>query len=253
VPDGADPASECPAQPSSPCGHTGGCNGSGACRERAAGTVCGAANCSAGSETTAATCNGVGTCTTGTTRPCTGYLCGPTACRTSCTTAADCATGYKCASSACLPNKIASLVVHDQAHRTDWSIRYNFSIGNSGAHPWVEWPNTYVTSVDGAGSVLMGNEWLRLATDSKEYTGGPQATLTLAAAADVYLAVDDRWGSSPSFMSGWSQAGWKIRVYESASRPSLPFTVWRKTNQTGTVTLPSIGDTTAYDFLVVVH
>jgi hypothetical protein len=253
VPSGADPAGECPAQPSSPCGHVGGCNGSGACRERAAGTSCGAGTCTAAVETTAPTCNGVGTCSPGATRSCGDYLCGASSCRTSCTSAADCASNHKCASGLCLQNKIASLVVHDQVHRGDWSVRADFTIGSSGAHPWVEWPGTYIAQMDAQGAVLTGNEWLRMATDSKEYTGGPQATLTLAAAADVYLAVDDRWGASPSFMSGWSNAGWKIRVYENASRPSLPFSMWRKTNQTGMVTLPSIGATSAYNYLVVVY
>jgi hypothetical protein len=133
-------------------------------------------------------------------------------------------------------------------------VQLDFQIGSTGARPWVEWPNTYVASLDAGASILVGNEWIRLATDSKTYNGGPQATLTLGAAADVYMIVDDRWGATPSWTTGFTAAGFKIRVFESATRPALAFTVYRRTlAAAGTVALPQIGATTAYNYLIVVR
>jgi hypothetical protein len=253
---GQDPAAECPAGPAGSCGQIGGCNGGGGCRMEAAGSACGAgASCTSGSVTSARTCNGAGVCQPATTTSCGAYVCsGAAGCATSCASVAACKAGYKCAGAACLPLKIASLVVHDTARAGDWGVRLDFQIGSGGARPWKEWGNSYVTGMDPAGSVLLGNEWTAVATNSKEYTGGPQATLTLNAAADVYLMVDDRWGSSPSWTSGFTNLGWNIQVYESASRPALPFSVYRRTlSAAGSVSLPQIGSTTAYNYFVVVH
>ena len=254
VPSGADPAAECAAQAAGSCGRIGGCDGKGACRVEAAGTSCGAgASCTGSTETGARTCNGAGVCQTATTRSCGPYVCSGTTCASSCSTVAGCASGHKCTGGGCLPLKITGLTVHDTARAASWSQQLDFQIGPGGARPWVEWPNTYVASIDAGASVLLGNEWIKLATDSKTYTGGPQATLTLGAAADVYLIVDDRWGAIPSWTAGYTNTGFDIRVFENTTRPALPFSVFRRTVSAGSVTLPSIGATTAYNYLVVVR
>jgi hypothetical protein len=250
IDDGQDPGSECPAEPSTSCGRAGACNGQGACRKHPTGTPCGAASCSGSTATAAASCNGLGGCTPGAQTSCMRYLCAGTACGTSCTTVAQCIPDHKCVLMACLPNKISNLTVHDTARAGDWSVQANFQIGISGAHPWVEWPNTYIVSTDPPGNVLLGNEWIRMATESKKYTGGPQATLTLSAAADVYLIVDDRWPSGPS---GWTNTGYNVTVFESSTRPALPFSVYRRTVAAGTVSIPQIGASTGYDYLIIVH
>jgi hypothetical protein len=252
--DGADPQGECPAEPSATCGRAGGCNGQGASRKHPGGTPCGSASCTGSTATAAATCNGLGGCTPGAQTSCERYLCAGAACGQTCASAAQCIADHKCAQATCLPNKITNLTVHDTARAGDWSVQANFQVGTGGARPWVEWPNTYIVSVDAPGNVLLGNEWIRLATESKKYTAGPQATLTLGAAADVYLIVDDRWpGSPPSWTAGWSNTGYNVTVFESSSRPALPFSVYRRTVAAGTVALPRIGDSTGYDYLVVVH
>jgi len=65
-------------------------------------TACGTDTCTAGKETRVGTCNGAGVCS-GATKDCGAYACGPTTCRTTCTTATDCAAGNYCKGGACVP------------------------------------------------------------------------------------------------------------------------------------------------------
>ena len=73
-----------------------------ACKYPTATTSCGAATCLAGTETHTSVCNGTGSCAD-TPKACTSYLCGPTACKSSCTAKSDCSDGYYCKSNACIP------------------------------------------------------------------------------------------------------------------------------------------------------
>jgi len=66
------------------------------------GGTCSAAACSAGIETHASTCDGAGSCSD-IPKNCSAYACGPTACKTSCTTRDDCAPGFQCSAGACIP------------------------------------------------------------------------------------------------------------------------------------------------------
>jgi hypothetical protein len=113
VPSGQDPRVQCVAQAASTCGRAGGCNGAGACRLHAAGVQCAAQTCAATTETAARTCNGAGLCSSAATRNCFPYLCAASACRTSCTTAADCQTGYTCIGNACvvIPSVLGNLAL----------------------------------------------------------------------------------------------------------------------------------------------
>lgn len=66
-------------------------------------TVCGAASCTSGVATAQSVCDGLGTCVPGVQTSCSNYVCGPNACKTSCTTDFDCSNGYYCASALCMP------------------------------------------------------------------------------------------------------------------------------------------------------
>jgi hypothetical protein len=95
-----------------------------------------------------------------------------------------------------------------------------------------------------------------VASASKTYTGGPQASIALNGSADVYLMIDDRWngGARPSWLdTSWVDTGSAITVWESTTKPSLTLSVYKKTGITGSVTTPQIGATTAYDYFVVVN
>lgn len=253
IPDGQDPDRECPAESASTCRRAGGCDGRGACKLHAAGTVCAAGSCAGDVETAPRTCNGAGTCSAATTRACGAYACSGAACATSCSTSAACASGHVCNAPACvLGPKIASLVVHDTANASGWSIESDFRTGESGAHPWTDWPNSYVVSVQTAGNVILGKPWIRVVTESKRYTGTSQGTLTLSRAGDVYLFVDNRW-SVQTWTAGWTDAGWSLTVYENASRPSLGFRAYVKAGVSGAVSLPRIADGQAYNYFIVVN
>jgi hypothetical protein len=98
-----NPATQCAASSASTCGLDGTCNGAGACRDFPTGTQCAAPLCSGATLTPAQTCNGSGTCQTVTAGACSGNLvCGSaTACKTSCSTSADCVAPYLCSSGVC--------------------------------------------------------------------------------------------------------------------------------------------------------
>jgi hypothetical protein len=104
-----DPREQCAAEAASSCGRDGACDGNGRCRLHAAGTVCAPAACSQGTQTTARTCNGTGTCIAATPTACATYVCAGTACATSCTGDAGCAAGRSCSAGVCVPS---GLVLH---------------------------------------------------------------------------------------------------------------------------------------------
>jgi hypothetical protein len=267
IPDGQERGAtpECPAQEMATCGRVGGCNGRGACRLFTTDAVCGAQSCSGSVQTDARTCNGVGACAPVVTRDCGAYVCAGNACANNCTSAAQCKPGNSCVGNACRPIKITSLVVHDTvaANKALWSIQNNFQIGVAGAHPWGDplWVDTYIKSMDAGASLLLTKEWIHVSAESKKYNDGPQATLTLSAAADVYIVVDDRWplvGGTLPWTTGWTKMAVKVVVYESTTRPSLPFTLYKKSAASGSFDLPKIGaylsppSYPAYNYFVVV-
>jgi hypothetical protein len=98
---GLDPDSECASMP--PCGTTGVCNGAGACQLAAQGTTCAALlSCFGDMQTSATMCDGNGSCSLGpTTVSCSPYVCGPSSCKHSCVTDADCAAGFTCTAGVC--------------------------------------------------------------------------------------------------------------------------------------------------------
>lgn len=96
---GTDPRDKCAAD-STPdsCKADGMCDGAGACRVNAPkGTACGATTCTAGT-VSGMTCNGAGMCETG-TASCAPFVCGATACKTTCASDPDCAADAYCTTS----------------------------------------------------------------------------------------------------------------------------------------------------------
>ncbi|MGZ3420039.1 MAG: Kelch repeat-containing protein [Polyangiales bacterium] len=72
------------------------------CAFPGAAVSCGKASCSAHVATTVSTCAGDGTCTDA-SHACGAYACGTDACKTMCTSAADCFSGFACVKSECVP------------------------------------------------------------------------------------------------------------------------------------------------------
>ena len=101
---GTDPLDQCGDQGGGTCGTDGTCDGAGACRFYAGATMCAPAVCAGAMATPTRTCNGAGVCLMGLPVSCSPYACGTTgACRTSCTTDADCLAPNVCAGSLCGP------------------------------------------------------------------------------------------------------------------------------------------------------
>jgi hypothetical protein len=96
-----DPEGECPDDGRSTCKRDGMCDGAGACRLYAAGTVCVDQICSGQTLYFAQVCDGAGTCSVASSASCAPYSCGGSACRTGCTDNTHCATGYECKDGQC--------------------------------------------------------------------------------------------------------------------------------------------------------
>jgi hypothetical protein len=149
--------------------------------------------------------------------------------------------------------KIGKLLVNDGLNASMWSIEGNLQAGmTGGTHPWSDYPATYIAAVDPAAMGLVGKTYVKVAANSKRYDAGPQAVLTLTAQADVYLIVDDRWGASPTWLTGWADTGWNFTVWENTTRPNLAFSLYKKTAPAGDLALPPIGANNAYDYFIIV-
>jgi hypothetical protein len=152
-------------------------------------------------------------------------------------------------------SKIAGLVVNDTANASSWAVKSNFQIGSAapGAHPWPDYASTYLSVWNSNLNALLGKEWIQTRSASKNYTGNAlQATISLAATANVYLVVDDRWGTSPSWLSGWTDTTFNVTVREAGST-NRTFSVWKKSNQSGSVGLPRIGSNSAFNYFAIVE
>jgi hypothetical protein len=103
--DNSDPDNECATQAASTCGTDGMCNGSGACRLWAAGTVCVASSCqNATTQNDPDTCNGSGMCVDGGTTSCLPLVCSGSGCLMSCSNDNQCSTGFHCDTGMCEPD-----------------------------------------------------------------------------------------------------------------------------------------------------
>ena len=98
---GQDPDEECEEAPMDTCGQDGVCDGKGACRKYAAGTMCALGGCAEATQREGSTCDGAGTCKPGPTRSCAPAVCVGETCGDPCTGHADCPTGFFCDDTTC--------------------------------------------------------------------------------------------------------------------------------------------------------
>ncbi len=123
---GTDARSDCNADAPSTCGHDGTCDGAGACRLYSNTTACSTGSCTGSTLTAASMCDGAGTCVAGGTSSCNAYQCnaGGTACATTCTSDANCGTGYFCAAGSCYATSAVNLAGNGDVEygtTTGWS------------------------------------------------------------------------------------------------------------------------------------
>jgi hypothetical protein len=105
APNGQDPRNQCDQDPAAGCARNGSCDGKGACARYAARTECAPGRCSASVEYAASTCDGKGACVAGTSRSCSPGICMGSSCASSCTTQADCLTGFFCDAGKCVVSR----------------------------------------------------------------------------------------------------------------------------------------------------
>ncbi len=101
----ADARGGCAMGTPNSCRNDGTCNGAGACRRYIAGTGCMGAACEANglTLTQSSVCDGKGSCPMGAAKTCAPYACdaNKNACRTTCTSSADCAPPNLCSGGTC--------------------------------------------------------------------------------------------------------------------------------------------------------
>ncbi len=99
---GTDADNECAKDAVSTCQKTGNCDGAGSCEVYVPGTACGSATC-VGNSAVGNVCNTFNECKNDQTGvACDPYVCSNGGCPTSCTTSAQCVTGYFCKAGACI-------------------------------------------------------------------------------------------------------------------------------------------------------
>ena len=192
VPAGQDPLNQCTDSGVAMCGTDGACNGSGACRRYASGVTCVPASCpNTANVQPGSTCNTSGTCVTPATVPCTPYVCSAGACKTSCTSNADCqgptyvCTGTTCGSATMVSVQLAAR----ELSPNNAAIMPDFKLYNTGTTPipLSEITLRYWFTRDTA---IAQTAWCDFAT-----LGAANITLTLAAVspartnADYYFQV----------------------------------------------------------------
>ncbi|HEX6737381.1 MAG TPA: TIM-barrel domain-containing protein, partial [Vicinamibacteria bacterium] len=141
---------------------------------------------------------------------------------------------------------VSNLTVNDTANAADWSAQASLA---TGAAQYGDRAFTF-TNVGGLG----GSEWIRVANDSKAFTGATLVTFKVTADADVYVAHNDSIGTKPSWLSaanGWTDSGSNLVNNESTPRT---FSLFRKSFAAdSTVSLGNNGSTSASHYSIVVR
>ncbi len=103
VPEGEDPAEECPAEDPETCGRVGGCSGERSCALYPDDTVCADAYCVDPATSASGLCDGEGNCDI-VEVDCAPFMCDTDTgeCMAACETTDDCEAGYTCIDGACL-------------------------------------------------------------------------------------------------------------------------------------------------------
>jgi glucose/arabinose dehydrogenase len=128
---------------------------------------------------------------------------------------------------------LSNLQVADNPNIAGWSLQSNLQLGNT-----VYGDRTFtVTAVP---AMLVGANWVRAANSSKTYTGTPVVAFTLAAAADVHVALDNR-SALPAWLDAtWTDIGETMTTSESGTTRS--FRLLRKRFGAGSVSLGPLGN-----------
>ena len=228
---GTDVRNDCTADPTTSCGHDGFCDGAGACRKWAAGTACGVAACASATLLPVPACDGAGICAAGAPTSCGTYQCSATgaSCKTSCTSDADCNSGF-CSAGVCIANNSVTPV--NLAGNGD--AEYNATTG------WSTNGGGTLAIQTGAGLTHSGAYSIADTARTAGYMG--PAYVLPTGAGKYNITAWAMQNSNPTFASGVIQLGLNCGSPIVSSYPpvgnfgvSLPSGTWTKI--TGTVDL----------------
>ena len=139
---------------------------------------------------------------------------------------------------------ISGLAVSDSANAGAWSVQDNLQVGNT-----FYGDRTYTFSAIPA--VVVGTTWIRTANTSKSSAANPLVSFNLSAAADVYVALDNR-ATRPTWVdSSWTDTGSDLTQAES-STVSRAFSLYRKRFNAGAVSLGAWNNGSSSMYTVIV-
>ncbi len=124
---------------------------------------------------------------------------------------------------------ISGMQVADTANAGAWSVQQNLQVNNTSYGD-----RTYTFTAVPA--EVAGSSWIRTANASKTSTANPLVTFTLSAAADVYVALDNRSARPGWVDASWTDTGTDLSQAESAT-VSRGFSLYRKRFNAGAVSL----------------
>jgi peptidoglycan/xylan/chitin deacetylase (PgdA/CDA1 family)/endo-1,4-beta-D-glucanase Y len=140
-----------------------------------------------------------------------------------------------------------------------WALLGNLQTQTSSAGTdFCDWNGgqAWIASIDSGVSNLVGQAWIRTATQSKIWNGtspAAEARITLASTANVYLIIDDRAVAASAVETGWTDTTYNFTINDGASH-TFPFSVFKKANvAAGTLDLPIQNYSGAFNYFVVVE
>jgi hypothetical protein len=127
------------------------------------------------------------------------------------------------------PVQLSNLNVADTANAANWSFQTNIQVGA------VQYGDRGYT-LTAVPASLAGSAWIRTGMGSKAYTGNPTVTFTINQQATVYVVLDSRVTTPPSWLdSSWTLTGLTLTNNEVAGRNT--FVIYSNTFPAGAVSL----------------
>jgi hypothetical protein len=141
--------------------------------------------------------------------------------------------------------QLSNLQVADTANAANWSLQTNLAAGN------VQYGDRSYTLVS-IPPGLLGSSWIKTANVSRAYIGNPIVTFTINQPATVYVAMDTRLTTLPSWIDGsWSNTGLTLTDNQSAGHDT--FNIYSKSFPAGQVSLgPNDNGSTGVNMYTVI-
>jgi hypothetical protein len=144
------------------------------------------------------------------------------------------------------PVNVTNLVVNDTANASHWYTQgynlwmYDWIYGDAGYRFW----NTPLP--------LFGASWIETAINSRSYSGNTLATFSINQQATVYVAIDTRVTTLPSWVDGtWTAQ--PSMGYIDNENPLRAFNVYSKVFSSGTVSLGPLNNSSVSMYSVFVQ